>query len=101
MFTDEHSSYRGLPNHSTVNHGGGSYVDGEVHTNGIESVWAMVKRGVTGTYHHISSKHTSRYVTEFAGRHNARPKDTIDQIPTLVQGMNGKRLRYTDLITDG
>ncbi len=101
VFTDEHGSYRGLPNHSTVNHGAGSYVDGEVHTNGIESVWAMVKRGITGTYHHISPKHTPRYVSEFAGRHNARPKDTIDQITALVRGMNGKRLRYADLIADG
>ena len=101
VFTDEHAGYKGLPNHSTINHGAGSYVDGEVHTNGIESVWAMLKRGITGTYHHISPKHTPRYVTEFAGRHNARPKDTIDQVTALVQGMNGKRLRYTDLIAGG
>ena len=98
VFTDEHQSYQGLPNHSTVNHGSGSYVNGEVHTNGIESVWAMVKRGITGTYHHISEKHTDRYAAEFAGRHNARPKDTIDQIAALVKGMHGKRLRYQDLI---
>ena len=98
VFTDEHGGYKGLPNHHTVSHISGSYVDGEVHTNSIESVWALLKRGITGTYHHISPKHTSRYATEFEGRHNARPKDTIDQIRGLIQGMNGKRLRYDDLV---
>ena len=98
IFTDEHKSYEGMPNHATVRHSIGSYVDGDVHTNGIESVWAMLKRGITGTYHHVSDKHAGRYAVEFAGRHNARPKDTFDQVTGLVKGMDGKRLRYQDLI---
>ena len=70
---------------------------GMATTNGIESFWAMLNRGITGTYHHISHKHVGRYASEFAGRHNERPKDTVEQIRGLIQGMEGKRLRYSDL----
>ena len=101
VITDEHGSYRGLPNHASVRHSAGEYVVGDIHTNGIESMWAMLKRGITGTYHHISEKHAGRYAAEFAGRHNAREKDTLDQIKGLVRGMHGKQLRYQDLIADG
>ena len=57
------------------------YVHGQAHTNGIESFWAMLKRGYVGTYHQMSVKHLPRYVGEFAGRHNHRPMDTADQMP--------------------
>ena len=50
------------------------------HTNGIESFWAMLKRGYVGTYHRMSPKHLHRYVGEFSGRHNVRTADTIDQM---------------------
>ena len=98
IYTDEYASNVGIPKHATVRHSIGSYVDGDVHTNEIESVWAMLKRGITGTYHHVSDKHAGRYAVEFAGWHNARPKDTIDQVNGLVKGMDGKRLRYQYLI---
>ena len=78
VYTDEAGGYQKLGEHRThvaVPHGAGGYVVGEAHTNGIESVWAMFKRGIVGTFHHISPKHTWRYATEFAGRHDARPKD--------------------------
>ena len=52
------------------------YVDGMAHTNGIESHWAMLKRGYHGVYHQMSAKHLGRYVTEFAGRHNDRMAGT-------------------------
>ena len=58
----------------------------------------MLKRGIYGTYHHISPQHTARYATEFAGRHNDRPMDTVDQVKALVKGAEGKRLRYKDLV---
>ena len=72
IHTDEHRGYHGLPNHQTVNHSAGKYVDGMAHTNGIESFWTMLKRGHHGTYHKMRAKHLDRYVQEFAGRHNAR-----------------------------
>ncbi len=71
---------------------------GQAHTNGIESFWAMLKRGYYGTYHRMSEKHLQRYVNEFAGRHNMRPLDTIDQMKAMARGMDGKKLRYRDLI---
>ena len=100
VYTDEHPGYHGIPNHETVKHSAKEYVHGQAHTNGIESHWAMLKRGYVGTYHHMSVKHLGRYVTEFAGRHNDRPQDTRDQMAAMVLGSNGKRLRYVDLIAD-
>ena len=97
IFTDEARAYMGLPNHKAVNHGAGEYVDGMAHTNGIESFWAMLKRGYHGTYHHMSVDHLGRYVNEFSGRHNDREWDTVDQMENIARGMVGKRLRYDDL----
>lgn len=99
VYTDEHKGYRGLSasfGHHTVKHSIGKYVNGMAHTNGIESFWAMLKRGYKGTYHKMSAKHLARYVTEFAGRHNVRSLDTIIQMTIL--GLDGKRLRYDDLV---
>ena len=98
IYTDEHAAYRGLPNHQAVKHSVGEYVRDQAHTNGMESFWALMKRGYYGTYHRMSEKHLGRYVNEFEGRHNQRPKDTIDQMAAMVRGMSGKRLRYADLI---
>ena len=58
----------------------------------------MLKRGYYGTFHHVSVKHLHRYVTEFAGRHNIRDQDTIEQMRNLVAGMVGKRLMCAELI---
>ena len=98
IYTDEHRGYQGLDNHETVNHSVGEYVNGQAHTNGIESFWALLKRGYYGTYHKMSPKHLHRYVIEFAGRHNLRSLDTIEQMAALAIGMVGERLRYKDLI---
>ena len=68
------------------------------HTNGIESFWSLFKRGYYGTYHHMSRKHLRRYVKEFTGRHNIRSLDTLEQMAVLTKGMEGKRLRYRDLV---
>jgi len=103
VFTDEHSGYKGLSaafHHESVKHGAGEYVKGMAHTNGIESFWAMLKRGYKGTYHKMSVKHLARYVTEFAGRHNVRDLDTLAQMVALVRGLDGRRLRYADLVVN-
>lgn len=98
VFTDDHAAYRGLPNHQAVQHGVGEYVRGMVHTNGMESHWATLKRGINGTYHHVSPKHLNRYATEFEGRHNSRPMDTEVQMSAMAQRSVGKHLPYDDLI---
>ena len=100
VYTDEAVAYRGLPNrkHETVKHSVGEYVREMASTNGLESFWAGIRRGYHGTYHHFSEKHLDRYIAEFAGRHNNRAADTLDQMAATVAGMIGKRLRYADLI---
>ena len=123
VYTDDHGGYHGMPfEHESVRHSVGEYVNGMAHTNGIESFWALLKRGYHGTYHHMSEKHLGRYVTEFAwwvrrstkprferqvgghqvssGRHNVRPANTIDQMSGVVSAMIGKRLMYIDLIAE-
>ncbi len=98
VYTDEAAAYRGLNRkHDAVNHSVGQYVDGMAHTNGIESFWAMLKRGYHGVYHRMSEKHLPRYVNEFAGRHNVRPMDTTAQLKTMARRTVGSRLRYRDL----
>ena len=102
VYTDEALAYRGLADqvHEAVKHSVGEYVRDQAHTNGLESFWAGLKRGHDGIYHKMSPKHLDRYVNEFSGRHNNRPKDTIAQMKGVVDGMEGKRLRYVDLIAD-
>ena len=102
VFTDEWRGYSALERlgygHAKVKHSVGQWVDGMAHTNGIESHWAMLKRGYHGTYHRMSSGHLQRYVNEFQGRHNQRPLDTENQMAAIAKGMDCKRLRYVDLV---
>ena len=99
VYTDQAAAYRNLPRtHEFVNHGTKEYVRGVAHTNGIESPWALFKRGLDGIYHHVSVKHLQRYNVEFQGRHNWRPLDTVDQIARMAQGIGTKRLTYAALI---
>ena len=102
LYTDEAAAYAGMPEftHEAVNHSAKEYVRDMAHTNGMESFWAMLKRGYQGTFHKFSEKHLDRYVAEFAGRHNIRPRDTLDMMRSVAMGMAGKRLRYRDLIAD-
>ena len=101
VYTDEHQAYKGLKwhyTHETVKHSADEYVRDRVHTNTIESFWAMFKRGITGVYYQMSDKHIDRYLSEFTGRHNFRGLDTLAQMEKIVRGMDQKRLRYKDLI---
>ncbi len=103
VVTDEFSSYRGLSQdgytHMTVNHSAGEYVRHYcIHTNGIESFWALLKRGHYGIYHYMSPKHLHRYVDEFAFRQNTREIGTLGFIDATISRMAGKRLTYQSLI---
>ena len=98
--TDDFKSYQNMQgyDHQFVKHSVGEYVDENIHINGVESFWSVLKRAHKGTFHKISHKHLGRYVTEFAGRHNTHPLDTIKQMESIVQGMIGKSLTYEELV---
>ena len=102
VYSDDAAQYRGIPRkHESIAHSVGEYVRKQASTNGIESFWAMLKRGQDGVYHHYSVKHLDRYVTEFTGRHNDRPLDTAEQMGAIAKGMVGKRLTYQELVQQG
>lgn len=98
VYTDEHGAYEGVNRaHEAVKHSTAEFVRQEAHTNGIESFWSLLKRGYYGTYHKLSPEHLQRYINEFAGRHNIREQDTVEQMEAVARGMEGKRLRFEDL----
>jgi transposase-like protein len=100
LYTDDHRGYVGakVQKHVAVKHSAGEYVKGQAGTNGIESFWALLKRGHYGTYHKMSVHHLPRYVDEFATRQNAIGLTTIEQINETLVGAVGKTLPYRDLI---
>jgi transposase-like protein len=104
LHTDEHLAYAGIGglffNHDTINHGQGEYVRDGVSTNSIESVFAVLKRGLIGVYHHASKKHLGRYVDEFAFRLNDGNvvRHTLERLDSFVSRVAGKRLTYKALI---
>lgn len=99
VYTDEHSAYVGIPyHHLTVRHSAKEYVNGMAHTNGIESFWALLKRGYYGVYHYMSVKHLNRYINEFSNRHNTADLSTMDFIGATAERISGKRLTYQELI---
>jgi transposase-like protein len=104
LHTDEAQAYNNLDGlffrHEQINHSAGEYARGNVTTNGIESVWAVMKRGIHGVYHHTSVKHLGRYVDEFAFRLNDGnvKHHTLARLDSFVDGVAGKRLTYKELI---
>ena len=102
LSTDEASFYIPIKGYQKllVNHSVKEFVNGMAHTNGIESVWAILKRGYHGTFHHFSKKHTDRYVNEFVFRLNEGncERDTLDSIDSILANMNGRRLKYNELV---
>ena len=92
--TDKSTLQRANYTHQGVKHSAKKYVNGTAHTNGIESVWALLKRGYTGTYHHFSFKHLQRYLNE-----GNCEIDTIDRMEAFAEGIGGKRLPYKELIS--
>ena len=100
VYTDDSTSYLSLENHESVKHSIQEYVRGDVHTNGVESLWSMLKRGYVGIYHKMSAKHAHRYINEFAGRQNLREFDTLTQMAMIAKGLDHTVLHYRDLIAD-
>lgn len=103
IHTDEYAGYVGLANdytHETIMHGAGEYVRDGVTTNSIESVWAVMKRGMYGVYHHASPKHLHRYVDEFTFRLNDGDvkRHTMQRLDSLMTASFGSRLTYKELI---
>lgn len=101
ILTDEHASFCGLGRdyiHHTVNHSAGEYVRKfYIHTNGIESVWALFKRQIIGTHHYLSRKHLARYLDEMTWRFNQRAMEEGERVNALLDRVNG-RLTYKALI---
>ena len=102
VYSDEAKAYEGLVDfeHEAVCHSVGEYVRLMAHTNGIEAFWAVMKRGYDGIYQQMSEKHLHRYVTEFEGRHNIRPLNTLVQMDKIVSNMTDTRLPYRELTKD-
>jgi transposase-like protein len=87
----------GFRSHETVRHGIGEYVRGEAHTNTIEGYFSILKRGIVGTYHHVSEQHLKRYLAEFDFRYNERAALDVDDTERALKslkGVVGKRLMY-------
>lgn len=102
LHTDEHTGYQGLGftyGHETINHSAGEYNRAGVSTNGIESVWAVLKRGLHGVYHHASPKHIGRYVDEFTFRLNDGNVKihTLDRLDSFIRATAGRRITYAEL----
>jgi hypothetical protein len=98
--TDESAVYtrvgREFNGHSTVNHSASEYVTtgGFKHSNTVENFFSIFKRGVIGTYHHMSEAHLGRYCAEFDFRYNTRKVTDSERADAALLGIEGKRLTY-------
>jgi transposase-like protein len=101
LMTDEGGQYyhagKEFDRHETINHSADEYVRGDAHTNTIEGYFSILKRGIIGTYHHISQQHLKRYLAEFDFRYNERSALGVndkERAARLLKGIVGKRLTY-------
>jgi transposase-like protein len=108
LMTDGAGQYRKLnkdfARHEMVNHQIDEYVRGDAHTNTIEGYFSILKRGIVGTYHHISPQHLKRYLAEFDYRYNERQSLEVDdhlRMEKSVKGIVGKRLTYRRTCREG
>jgi transposase-like protein len=102
IMTDSFPVYQGLDKeyagHEVVDHSSGEYVNGDAHTNTVEGWFALLKRGITGTFHHVSEQHLDRYVDEFVFRYNNRTVADGERSVAAIKKIGGKRLYYKDPI---
>jgi transposase-like protein len=106
LYTDAHPTYRRLAlvtwgddfNHAAVDHAE-KYVDGQVHTNGIENFWSLLKRSIKGTYVSVDPIHLFRYLDEQTYRFNERHKNDLERFVGVLKDVIGRRLTYSELIS--
>lgn len=103
IITDELSTYKALRpgeyfegGHETVKHGDKEYVrkGTDVHSNTIEGVFSLIKRGIMGKFHSVSRKHLPNYLNEFQFRLNTRKFDDGQHVSRVIKALDGKRLEY-------
>jgi len=101
LMTDTAGGYMGIGKefvrHEMVDHGAAEYVRGDAHSNTVEGYFSILKRGITGVYHHVSEAHLKRYLAEFDFRYNERAALGVDdgeRMTRLAKGIEGKRLTY-------
>ncbi len=98
LMTDEFVGYKTVGKefveHHTVNHSEKEYVRGNASTNTVEGYFSLLKRGLTGTYHHVSARHLHRYLDEFNFRYNARTVNDAIRNHGAIRATEGKRLQY-------
>ena len=101
IYTDEWRGYNDIGDentrHETINHSEKEYARGDVHTNSIEGMWALFKRGVVGSFHGVSRKHLERYLDEFEFRFNNRDNPYIYR-DALKEIVHAPRLTWDDLV---
>ncbi len=99
LMTDESKTYAApgeeFSGHGSVNHSAKEYVRGQFwHTNTIENAFSLLKRGISGNYHHVSQKHLRCYLGEFDFRFNSRDVSDLERAALAAKGIAGKRLTY-------
>jgi transposase-like protein len=101
LMTDTAGGYMGVgkefARHEMVDHGIGEYVRGDAHSNTVEGYFSVLKRGINGTYHHVSEAHLKRYLAEFDFRYNNRTSLGVtdgERTANALKGIEGKRLTY-------
>jgi transposase-like protein len=99
VYTDTYPAYRGLAgdfDHDTIDHAE-KYVEGRVHTNGLENFWSLLKRGLHGTYVSVDPKHLSRYLDERVFTYNLRELDDYGRFSAVLGAVSGRRLTWAEL----
>ena len=101
IYTDQLPAYLGIGDedtrHESVNHGAEEWVRGDVHTNGIESVWSLLERSIVGSYHKVSMKHLDAYLDELEHRFNNRNNEYLFR-DTLAKMVQADKLPYRELV---
>jgi hypothetical protein len=103
LITDESPAYRVVGRkfaggHETVKHAAYEYVRGDVHSNTVEGVFSLLKRGVMGSFHSVSRKHLPNYLGEFEFRWNTRHNNDGERVSKAIRAMEGKRIEYRESV---